>query len=100
SAGVALLHTERAFTQPSRWTIAHRWLAAAASGDLNGSPGACLFFGVPALAFVTRAAAEGTGRYLRSLAELDTATHTVTRARLREAHARIDRAERPALAEF
>jgi hypothetical protein len=99
-AGVALLHTERAFTQPDRWTTTHTWLTAATSGDLNAGPGACLFFGVPALAFVTRAAAEGTGHYQRALAQLDTATQDLTRVRLTAAHARIDRGERPVLAEF
>lgn len=100
SAGVALLHTERAFTQPDRWTTAHRWLSAAANGDLNGGPGASLFFGVPALAFVARAAAEGTGRYQQALTQLDTATHDLTRLRLAAAHDRIDLGRRPALAEF
>ncbi|TCO46435.1 lanthionine synthetase C family protein [Actinocrispum wychmicini] len=100
SAGVALLHTERAFTQPDQWSTAHTWLSAVASGDLEGSPGASLFFGVPALAFVTRAAAEGTGHYQCALAQLDTASQDLTRVRLAAAHARIDRGERPALAEF
>lgn len=100
SAGVALLHTERAFTQPDQWTTAYTWLSAAASGALDGGPSACLFFGVPALAFVTRAATEGTGHYQRALTQLDTATQNLTRVRLTAAHARIDRGERPALAEF
>ncbi|MEV6639698.1 lanthionine synthetase C family protein [Amycolatopsis sp. NPDC051371] len=100
SAGVALLHTERAFAQSGRWSTAHAWLSGSAAGDLNGGSGSCLFFGVPALAFVTRAAAEGTGRYRRGLAQLDTATHQLTRVRLAAAHERIDRGERPALAEF
>jgi class I lanthipeptide synthase len=100
SAGVALLHIERALTQPDQWATAHTWLSAAACGDLHGGPGACLFFGVPALAFLTHAATEATGGYQRAMAQLDTATQQVTRARLAAAHARIDRGERPALAEF
>jgi class I lanthipeptide synthase len=100
SAGVALLHIERAFTQPDRWATAHTWLSAAASSDLTAGPSACLFFGVPALAFVARAAAEATSGYQRAQAQLDAATQQVTRVRLAAAHARIDRGERPALAEF
>ncbi|WP_043727675.1 lanthionine synthetase C family protein, partial [Kutzneria sp. 744] len=100
SAGVALLHIERALAQPDRWATAHTWLSAATRGDLNGGPGACLFFGVPALAFLTHAAAEATGGYQRALAQLDIATQQITRVRLAAAHARIDRGERPVLAEF
>lgn len=99
-AGVALLQTERAYSSPANWVIAHTWLSAAASDDLNGGPSAGLFFGVPALAFVTRAAAEGTGSYQRAFAELDAATHDLTRTRLAAAHARIDTGQRPRLAEF
>ncbi|GLZ42839.1 lanthionine synthetase C family protein [Actinokineospora sp. NBRC 105648] len=100
SAGVALLHIERAFTRPEQWATAHTWLSAASSGDLNGGPGACLFYGVPALAFLTRAAAKATGGYRQALAALEVATDQVTRLRLSAAHARIDRGERPVLAEF
>ncbi|HEX5402309.1 MAG TPA: lanthionine synthetase C family protein [Pseudonocardiaceae bacterium] len=100
SAGVALLHIERALAQPDRWATAHTWLSAAARGDLNAGPGACLFFGVPALAYLTHAAAQATGGYQRALAQLDTATQRVTAGRLAAAHARIDRGERPVLAEF
>jgi hypothetical protein len=59
-----------------------------------------LFFDVPALAFVTHAAAGNTRRYQRALTRLDTATEEVTRARLAAAHARIDNGDRPAVAEF
>lgn len=99
-AGVALLHTERAYSSPDGWLTAHTWLSAAATDNLNGGPSAGLFFGVPALAFVTRAAAEGTGSYQRAFAELDAATHTLTRTRLAAAHARIEAGEQPRLSEF
>ncbi|WP_253837004.1 lanthionine synthetase C family protein [Actinokineospora globicatena] len=100
SAGIALLHIERAFTQPEHRAVAHTWLSTAACDDLDGSPSSCLFYGVPALAFLTHAAAEATGGYQHAQADLATATRQVTRARLTAAHARIDRGERPALAEF
>jgi lantibiotic biosynthesis protein len=100
AAGVALLHIERALAQPGRWDTAHAWLSAATSVDLHAGPGASLFFGVPALALVTDAAAGDTGRYERALTQLDTATEQLTRARLAAAHARIDSGDRPALAEF
>ncbi|ALG15440.1 hypothetical protein AOZ06_40715 [Kibdelosporangium phytohabitans] len=100
AAGVALLHIERALTQPDLWGTAHAWLFAATSVDLHASPAASLFFDVPALAFVTHAAAGDTGRYQRALTQLDTATEQLTRARLAAAHARIDCGDRPALSEF
>lgn len=100
AAGIALLHSELAFTRPDHAATAHAWLSTAAAGDLNGRPDATLFSGVPALAFATSAAAAGTGHYRNALTRLDTATTTLTYARLDAAHNRIDRADLPALAEF
>ncbi len=100
AAGVALLHIERAHAREGGWTTAHAWLSAAARGELSAGPDAGLFFGAPALAFVTHAAADRPGKYARALADLHTATTALTRTRLDQAHARIDRGDRPALAEF
>ncbi|WP_020393176.1 lanthionine synthetase C family protein [Kribbella catacumbae] len=100
AAGVALLHSEHTFTRSTHSPTLHAWLTTAARGNLNGSTSAGLFFGVPALAFVTAAATEATGHYRQSLTQLTAATQQVTRARLDAAHARIDRGELPALAEF
>ncbi len=98
--GVALLHIERAVTGLSDANTAHTWLAAAAHGDISAGPHATLFFGAPALAFALHAAADRPGRYERALQALDIRVAAVTRRRLDRAHARIDRGERPALAEF
>jgi hypothetical protein len=100
AAGIALLHTERARAGHGDWATAHAWLAAAAREDLSAGPNAGLFFGAPTLAFVTRAALDRPQKLTRALAQLDTSTTAMTRKRLATAHARIDRAERPALAEF
>lgn len=100
AAGIALLHIERARTGHGDWTTVHAWLSAAAGGDISAGPNASLFFGVPALAFVTHAAADRSGKYQRALANLHAATSALTRTRLDQAHARIDRGDRPALAEF
>ncbi len=100
AAGIALLHIERARAGHGDWTTAHAWLSAAARDDLSAGPNASLFFGAPALAFVTHAAADRPGKLTRALATLDESTTAVTRRRLDEAHARIDRRDRPALAEF
>lgn len=100
AAGVALLHIARARTGHGDWGTAHRWLAAAGRDPLTAADNAGLFIGVPALAFVTHAAAEATGRYHATLARLDKATITITRRRVTAARVRIGRGERPELKEF
>jgi hypothetical protein len=99
AAGIALLHIERARTGHGDQATARAWLSAAARNDLSVGDNANLFYGAPTLAFVTHAAAD-TGRYARSLDALDRATITLTDRRLRDAHTRIDRGDRPPLAEF
>ncbi|MGQ0778183.1 MAG: lanthionine synthetase C family protein [Pseudonocardiales bacterium] len=100
AAGVALLHLERTATGLSDADTAHTWLAAAADSDISAGPQATLFFGAPALAFAVHAAADRPGRYERALESLDARVAALTRSRLDQAHARIDRGDRPALAEF
>lgn len=100
AAGIALLHIERARSGHGDWTTAHAWLAAAARDDLSAGPNANLYFGAPTVAFVTHAAADQPGRYGRALAMLDASVVSLTRRRLADAHARIDRGDRPSLAEF
>ncbi|MER7128562.1 lanthionine synthetase C family protein [Streptosporangium saharense] len=100
AAGIALLHIERARSGRGDPRTAHAWLEAATSGAVTAAPNANLFFGAPALAFVTHAAAGVSGRYRESLKRLDDAVITLTRTRLAEAHARIDRGEQPEMKEF
>lgn len=100
ASGIALLHIERARTGRGDWDTAHTWLAMAVHGEVSAAANANLYFGAPALAFITHRAASASGRYLRVLERMDDATLTVTRNRLAEAHQRIDRAERPPMEEF
>ena len=100
SAGIALLYIERARSGHGDWATARSWLSVAAREPLSAGPNANLFFGAPTLAFVTHAAADQSDKYTRALADLDAATITVTRRRLDDAHARINRSDRPQLAEF
>ncbi|MDQ1006665.1 hypothetical protein QFZ82_001150 [Streptomyces sp. V4I23] len=100
ASGIALLHVERARTGYGDWDTAHNWLAEAVRGEISAASNANLYFGVPALAFVTHRAASATGRYGRVLRRLDEATAGVTRTRLAEAHQRLDREERPPMEEF
>lgn len=100
ASGIALLHIERARTGHGDWDTAHAWLATAVHGEVSAAANANLYFGAPALAYITHRAASVSSRYLRVLERLDTATVTVTRNRLAEAHQRINRAERPPMEEF
>ncbi|MFI7707498.1 lanthionine synthetase C family protein [Nonomuraea sp. NPDC049480] len=100
AAGIALLHIERARSGHADHLTAHDWLTTAVEAPLSAADNAGLFYGAPALAFVIWAADGGTGRYRDALARLDTAVSTVTQTRLATAYARIERGERPTLAEF
>lgn len=100
AAGIALLHAERARSGRGDWETAHAWLSLAASGEVTAAANANLFFGVPALAFVLHIASSATHRYQQALARLDDAVLSITRARLGQAHARIDRGEYPEMREF
>ncbi|MBD2831807.1 lanthionine synthetase C family protein [Streptomyces pratensis] len=100
ASGIALLHIERARTGHGGWDTAHTWLAAAVDGAISAAANANLYFGAPALAFITHRAASASSRYLRLLERLDTATLAVTHTRLTAAHQRIDHGERPPMEEF
>ncbi|MFE4176944.1 lanthionine synthetase C family protein [Streptomyces sp. NPDC056909] len=100
ASGIALLHIERVRTGHGDWDTAHTWLATALHGDISAAANANLYFGAPALAFITYGAASASSRYLRVLERLDAATITVTRKRLATAHQRITGAERPPMEEF
>jgi hypothetical protein len=100
ASGIALLHIERARAGLGDWDTAHTWLTTAVHGDVSAAANANLFFGAPALSFITHCAASASSRYLRVLERLDAATVNVTRTRLVAAHLRIDRAERPPMEEF
>ncbi|MFB4315124.1 lanthionine synthetase C family protein [Actinomadura sp. 21ATH] len=100
AAGIALLHIERARLGEGSWQRAHDWLACTAAEPAVTGAGSHLYYGAPALAFALHAAVDRPGRYARALEILDRHTAVATRSRLNEAHARIDRGELPALAEF
>jgi hypothetical protein len=100
AAGIALLHIERARSGRGDWAVVHEWLSHAVVGEVTAASNASLYFGAPALAFVLHIAASTSNRYQRVLATLDGATIAVTRARVAQAHGRIDRGERPEIREF
>ena len=99
--GVALLHIERAAAGLAPWQPAHDWLTYTTRGPVTTGPDSHLYYGAPALAHALAcAAATRPGCYERAL---DTVDHTIiadVHRRVAAAHARIDRGDRPALAEF
>ncbi|MFD0857175.1 lanthionine synthetase C family protein, partial [Actinomadura adrarensis] len=100
AVGVALLHIERARMGEGSWQRVHDWLACATVQPITAGDGSHLYYGAPALAFALHASADRSGRYARALDTLDKHITVGTRSRLALAHARMDRGELPALAEF
>lgn len=100
AVGVALLHIERARMDQGPWQRAHDWLACAAAEPAVGGSDSHLYYGAPALAFALHAAADRPGRYARALNTLDQYVTAAVRDRLASSHARMDRGETPALAEY
>jgi hypothetical protein len=95
---VALLHIERARTGIGRWETAHAWLAAATRTPVTASLGSGLYSRAPAVAFVLHAA--GRPEYAPALSTLDIHIAALTRRRVEQAHARMDRGELPAVREY
>ncbi|HEU0087971.1 MAG TPA: lanthionine synthetase LanC family protein [Pseudonocardiaceae bacterium] len=98
AAGLALLHIGHAHTGLGDWATAHQWVKAMTSEPVAAHSDACLYRGVPAVAFVLRTA--GLPAYTGVLHTLDEHIAAITRMRLEAAHERIDRGELPVLREF
>ncbi|MFI0409091.1 lanthionine synthetase C family protein [Actinomadura sp. 3N508] len=101
AAGIVLLHIERAHTGLGSWQTAHTWVKAATHNQISADDHACLYFGVPAVAFVLSAAdAGGTTRYGATLRRIDTHLTALAHRRVDLALERIRRGQRPAFAEY
>jgi hypothetical protein len=99
--GIALLHVERAAAGLAPWQRAHDWLTYATRAPLTVGADSHLFYGAPAIAHAMACVAtHRPGSYEQALERLDRAIVADTRRRLDAAHARIDAARLPALAEF
>ncbi|MFG1928541.1 lanthionine synthetase C family protein [Cryptosporangium sp. NPDC048952] len=93
AAGIALLHLETG-DMPAAFDALRR---ATASG-LSTGPGASLFYGAPAIAFVLASTDHPGLAPARALTA--EATATITRHRLDAAHRRIDQGQHPHYAEY
>ncbi|NUP46313.1 MAG: lanthionine synthetase C family protein [Catenulispora sp.] len=95
SAGIALLHIERARSGLDDWRTAHAFVQDAASEPVSVHDTSGLFLGAPALAFALDAAAGTSSRYRAGLADLDRPLAQLAHRRSDAGLARI-RGARPA----
>jgi lantibiotic biosynthesis protein len=100
TAGIALLHIERAHAGVGTWQQAHRWITAAASDQLNAGDASGLYLGAPAVTFLLHTAADRTVRYQGALATLDRHVAALTHRRAAAATERIRRAALPTFHEY
>ncbi len=100
AAGIALLHLERARWGHGSWDTARTWMSAATQDELSIGRNATLFYGAAAIGFLVHSVDDDIRRCPPAHAVLDEKTIELTEAHLTLAHARLDRGERPLLAEF
>lgn len=99
AVGVALRDIERARVGLDTPDVAHRGLTECARHLFTGAR-AALYLGAPAVGFVVRVAAHGSGRYANALRLIDDRVGELIRRRLVAAEARIDAGQTPEPAEF
>jgi hypothetical protein len=100
SAGIALVHIERARSGLDTWRTAHAHIRDAAAAPLSDHDSTALFLGAPALLFVLDAAAGTSDRYRTGLADLDAPVARLAHRRTRTALARIDAARAATFGEY
>jgi lantibiotic biosynthesis protein len=100
TVGGALLDLERAARGTGTWETAHASIRRATTGPADASDHAGLFYGVPALTFLLRAAAHRQQRYRPALERLDEHLLRLARRKLDVANARAHRGEMASFAEF
>ncbi|GAA1834018.1 lanthionine synthetase C family protein [Actinomadura chokoriensis] len=101
TAGIAILHVERALTGRSSWGDVHRRIQQTASGPVDAGDHASLYFGAPALAFLLGiAGADGRQRYAEPLAVLDGHVTRLAHRRVAAAMQRIDAGDDACFSEY
>ncbi|GAA2052326.1 hypothetical protein GCM10009839_69620 [Catenulispora yoronensis] len=100
SAGIALVHIERASCGRDNWRTAHSFIQSAAGGPVSDHDTSGLFLGAPALAFVLHAAAGTTSRYRTGLGDLDQPLAQLAHRRTQAAMTRIQQRRPAAFAEY
>ncbi|MFF0520726.1 lanthionine synthetase C family protein [Actinomadura nitritigenes] len=101
AAGIALPHIERALAGHGSWADAHALIRKAATGPVDASDHAGLYYGAPAIAFMLHTAgAPGRMRYRRALSILDRHVVRLACRRLSAAGHRIEKGAHPHFNEY
>jgi lantibiotic biosynthesis protein len=101
SAGIALLHIERAHAECGAWQQAHSWITNAVAGQVSATDTTGLYLGAPAITFMLDAAATGaTGRYRDALADVDGYVAALAHRRVEAAMARMRAGELAGFREY
>lgn len=101
AVGIALLHIERAHTVAGSWRTAQAWMTAAANAGYSDALTSGLYLDVPALGFALHTAdSDGGDRYRQARATVDLRITALAHRRVDAAHARINRGELTAFAEY
>ncbi|GIJ12740.1 lanthionine synthetase C family protein [Micromonospora andamanensis] len=100
TAGIALLHLERALAGTGSCADAHRQIRAAATGPLDGGLHTGLYYGTPAIAFLLHCAGKADGRYETAAATLDQHVARLTHRRLTAAADRMQHGGAGSLGEY
>ena len=101
AAGTALLHVETARRHAEPWRAAHRWITAAAAGQVIAADTTGLFLGAPAIAFLlSTPPAEYDHLYLQARRRVHQHVVALAHRRVEAAIARINADELADFAEY
>ncbi|MFI0722067.1 lanthionine synthetase C family protein [Streptomyces sp. NPDC021224] len=101
AAGTALLHVEATRCHARPWHAAHRWITAAAAGQISAADTAGLFVGAPAVAYLLGTVPpEFDHLYARARRTLDQHVLALAQRRTDAALARIRRGDLATFAEY
>lgn len=90
TAGIALLHIERAHAGLGTWHQARRWITHAVAGQVSATDTTGLYLGVPAITLMLDAAAAGSAsRYHHALTDVDGPVAALAHRRVDAAITRI-----------
>lgn len=99
TAGIALLHIERAHARAGTWTSAHRWVKVATADSVIDSDQA-LYLGAPATCAMLQAAADQIPVYTVALTKIFPAVMASAHRRVDAALTRIKRGEAATFDEY
>ncbi len=101
AAGTALLHVEAARRHAEPWHAAHRWITAAAAGQVSAADTTGLFLGAPAIGFLlSTPPTEYDHLYLQARSTVHRNVVALAHRRMEAAIARISAGELAAFAEY